>query len=250
MRPFRQEGSRQQASWGSGWVHQCSRQHCPGKEHGERGRRRLGPAVLHLPADQPWLLPNPAPQPPLCPVVTAGRQLLVRQWIHQWGRFLLFVAGAGVGEGQRGAVARKATQSGRPVTAAFRRNLLATTVRAACPMRCYHLRDMTAGFYYVPVKGWHNMRAAEECRCAGGGQPCIRAGPAWLCLAGATWCRPRARLAPHVRRPVVALALSCPPARPRLTLSPSARRNSCLCASLPPGQSSCSTTPPMWMPPP
>ncbi|PSC70078.1 Lysophospholipid acyltransferase LPCAT4 [Micractinium conductrix] len=56
-----------------------------------------------------WLLMlGHKPQTPMRPF----RQLLVRQWIHQWGRFLLFVA----------------------------------------------------GFYYVPVKGWHNMRAAEECR--------------------------------------------------------------------------------------
>ena len=65
------------------------------------------PACLHAClTGWPTALPTPAP----CP---ACRQFLVRQWIHQWGRFLLFVA----------------------------------------------------GFYYIPVRGWHNMRAAEECRC-------------------------------------------------------------------------------------
>ncbi len=48
---------------------------------------------------------EPALRPPC-------RSFLVRQWVHQWGRFLLFLA----------------------------------------------------GFYYIPVRGWRNVRAAEECR--------------------------------------------------------------------------------------
>lgn len=54
------------------------------------------------------LLLGHKPQTPMQPF----RQFLVRQWVHQWGRFLLFVA----------------------------------------------------GFYHIPVRGWHNVRAAEECR--------------------------------------------------------------------------------------
>lgn len=54
------------------------------------------------------LLVGHTPQTPMAPF----RQFLVRQWIHQWGRFLLFVA----------------------------------------------------GFFYIPTRGWHNMRAAEESR--------------------------------------------------------------------------------------
>lgn len=54
------------------------------------------------------LLLGHTPQTPMQPF----RSFLVRQWIHQWGRFLLFLS----------------------------------------------------GFYCIPVRGWRNMRAAEECR--------------------------------------------------------------------------------------
>lgn len=55
---------------------------------------------------QAFYLP-PAPLPPAAS--HSCRAFLVQQWIHQWGRFLLFVA----------------------------------------------------GFYWIPVRGWANMRAAE-----------------------------------------------------------------------------------------
>ncbi|KAL4435419.1 hypothetical protein ABPG77_006181 [Micractinium sp. CCAP 211/92] len=69
--------------------------------------------VLALVVPYAWailwvLLLGHAPQTPMQPF----RSFLVRQWVHQWGRFLLFLA----------------------------------------------------GFYYIPVRGWRNMRAAEECR--------------------------------------------------------------------------------------
>lgn len=61
----------------------------------------------------------------------------MQQWIHQWGRFLLFVA----------------------------------------------------GFYWIPVRGWANMRAAEAERCAEGwsfGQPkACRAG--YSCVEPGSW---------------------------------------------------------------
>ncbi|KAL4419827.1 hypothetical protein ABPG75_006925 [Micractinium tetrahymenae] len=54
------------------------------------------------------LLLGHKPQTPMRPF----RSFLVRQWVHQWGRFLLFLS----------------------------------------------------GFYYIPVRGWRNMAAADECR--------------------------------------------------------------------------------------
>jgi hypothetical protein len=70
-------------------------------------------AILALVIPYAWavlwlMLLGHRPQTPMAPL----RQALVRQWIHQWGRFVLFVS----------------------------------------------------GFYHIPVRGWHNLRAAEESR--------------------------------------------------------------------------------------
>lgn len=97
----------------------------------------------HAPARAGAALMSPA-SPGAAP---ARSSFLVRQWIHQWGRFLLFVS----------------------------------------------------GFYWIPVRGWANMRAAEAARCVGAAQaaacpacdpassqgrqrtpackPCVQAGP-------------------------------------------------------------------------
>lgn len=70
------------------------------------------------------LCPSAQGAPPSHPFCSA---FLVQQWIHQWGRFLLFVA----------------------------------------------------GFYWIPIRGWANMRAAEAERCAAG-----LCGPGTNCRAG------------------------------------------------------------------
>lgn len=90
--------------------------------------------------------PPPRPTPP-----RLGSAFLVQQWIHQWGRFLLFVA----------------------------------------------------GFYWIPVRGWANMRAAEAERCVVGAGGAARQGSS-AAAARLSYCPPDCACLPmclpmHVR---------------------------------------------------